>query len=298
MFKGAITALVTPMRGGEVDYDSMCELIEWQIEQGIQGLAILGTTGESVSLTDDERKRVVKLALQTVQKRVPVMVGTGTASTKKTIEWTQEAKVLGADAALVITPYYVKPQQAGIYEHYKLINDTISLPIYPYVNMARTSVDMGDDCLKKIVQLQNVRGIKVSSDTPVKLPIITEALEGQNKAFNLLCGDDINALSFAAHGAVGCISVASNLIPNVIVQMQQFLRENRFSEALKIYQTYFKLMNALFCETNPVPLKFALSLIGKCRDEVRLPLAPLQDCNKELVRERLGILASQSKKAC
>lgn len=295
MFKGAITALVTPMRNGEIDYNRICELIEWQIGQGVHGLAILGTTGENATLSDEERVNVVKIALQTVNKRVPVMVGTGTASTKKTIEWTIEAKALGADAVLIVTPYYVKPQQKGLYEHYKSVNDSVSFPIYPYINFARTCVDIGEECLKKIITLPNIRGIKISCDNPLKLPYISEALDGTNKAFDILCGDDVNALSFAVHGAVGCISVASNLIPQVISQMQELLLADKFDEALRLYQKHYKLMNALFCETNPVPLKYALSLLGKCSEEVRLPLSGLLPKNKELINEHMQLLGSKNR---
>lgn len=289
MFSGAITALITPFsQDGSVDHTALEKHVNWQIEQGIHGLVACGTTAETPTLTHDERNAITKTILTTTNKRVPVMVGTGSNCTRTTIEYTKEAKKAGADAALIVAPYYNKPTQEGIYQHYKAVNDAVDLPIYIYNIPGRSVVNISDETIARLAQLKNIKGIKDSTGTSERAVTLANLLKRDD--FVQLCGDDPLAISFNANGGVGCISVASNVTPKECAAMQNFIKEGRNAEALKIQKRLMPLYSAIFCETNPSPTKFALSLMNRANDNVRLPLVTLGDKSKDTVKETLKSL--------
>lgn len=288
MFKGAITALITPFKNGEVDYKTLQDLVEWQIEQGIHGLTILGTTGESVTLGDDERQQVICTCIEVTKKRVPIIVGTGTSSTKKTIDYSQMAKDLGADASLIVSPYYNKPTQEGLVAHFKAVSDSVALPIIIYNSPGRTTVNITDDSLGKMIELANVRGIKDATGDILRPLTLRNILDAKNKKdFAVLTGDDPYALAFNASGGQGCISVSSNIIPGPLAKLQELTFKKDYDEALKLQTHYIDLHNVMFCETNPGPVKYALSLMGKMSAEIRLPLVEPRESSKKLIEATL-----------
>ncbi len=288
MFRGAITALVTPFKNGEVDYNSLQDLVEWQIEQGIHGLTVLGTTGESVTLDDDERERIIKTCISVANKRIPIIVGTGTSSTKKTISYSQQAKELGADGSLIVSPYYNKPTQEGIVAHFKAVNDSVDLPIIIYNSPARTNVNILDSTLSQLVRMPNVKGIKDATGDILRPLTLRNILRDANRGdFAVLTGDDPYALAFNASGGHGCISVSSNIIPGPLAKLQELTFAKNYDEALTLQTKYIDLHNVMFCETNPGPVKYALSLLGKSSSELRLPLVEPRESSKTMIKETL-----------
>ncbi len=279
--RGSITALITPFRDGKVDLKAFGEIVERQIAEGTQGLVPCGTTGETPTLSHDEFLAVVGTAVKIAKGRVPVIAGTGTNSTMHTIELTQAVEELGADAALVVTPYYNKPTQEGLYLHYRAVASVTRLPILIYNIPGRAAVDMSVETMARLAKLPNIVGVK---DATANLARVTQQRLACGVNFIQISGEDPTALGFNAHGGVGCISVTSNVAPRLCADMQNATLKGDYSAARKIQDRLMSLHENLFCETSPAPVKYAASLLGLCEADCRLPLAPLSETSKAKVR--------------
>ncbi|MEO1016251.1 MAG: 4-hydroxy-tetrahydrodipicolinate synthase [Pseudomonadota bacterium] len=280
VFQGSIVALVTPFRDGRVDEPALEALIEWHLQAGTDGFVPVGTTGESPTLSHDEHRRVVELTIATVAGRAPVIAGAGSNSTTEAIALTQHAKEVGADAALVVTPYYNKPTQAGLYAHYKAINDAVDIPVIIYNIPPRSVIDMLPPTMAKLAELPNIVGVKDACNDIVR-PLEMRARLGA--AFCQLSGEDANIVGFLAHGGHGCISVTANVAPALSAAMHDAWNAGDHAEALRINQRLLPLHQALFCESSPAPTKYALSRLGRCTAEVRLPLVQIASESKTKV---------------
>ena len=281
-FRGSIPALITPMKNGSIDEAAFRKLIEWQIREGSHGVVPVGTTGESPTLTPEEHKRVVEIAVETAAGRVPVIAGTGSNSTSEAIEYTKHAEEAKADAALVVVPYYNKPTQDGLYAHFRAIADTVGIPIFVYNVPGRTVTNITPETLAQLAKdCRNIVGTKDASNDLAR-PSRQRLLSGSE--FIQLSGEDGTALAFNAHGGVGCISVTANVAPRLCAQFQEATLAGDFRTALSIHDRLMPLHTALFVETSPAPVKYAASLLGLCEPKVRLPLAPVSDSTKEQVR--------------
>jgi 4-hydroxy-tetrahydrodipicolinate synthase len=280
-FKGSFTALVTPFQNGSLDQKAFRGLVEWQLAEGTNGLVPVGTTGESPTLSHDEHKAVVEWCIDQVKGRVPVIAGAGSNSTQEAIELSQHAEAAGADAVLIVTPYYNKPTQEGLYQHYKAINDAIGIPIIIYNIPARSVVDMSVETMTRLFELKNIAGVKDATANVVR---VSQQRAAMGEGFNQLSGEDATALGFMAHGGHGCISVTSNVAPRLSAEFQSACLKGNYAAALKLQDKLMPLHTALFIETNPSPAKYALSLLGKCAETVRLPMVPLADKTKAAVR--------------
>ncbi|MEK9754371.1 MAG: 4-hydroxy-tetrahydrodipicolinate synthase [Rhodospirillaceae bacterium] len=285
MFKGSFPALITPFKNGEVDEDSFRAFVEWQIEEGTDGLVPCGTTGESPTLSHDEHKRVTEICIDQAKGRVPVIAGAGSNSTKEAIELTEHAKHAGADAALVVTPYYNKPTQRGLYEHFKAVQD-VGLPIFIYNIPGRSVVDMTVATMAELAKLPNIVGVKDATADLTRPQNLRLAING-GKAFCQLSGEDGTAVPFLAAGGHGCISVTANIAPRMCADMQRAWREGKVETCMELQDRLMPLHAAMFCETSPGPVKFAASMLGKCAAEMRLPMTNIADKSKETVRAAL-----------
>ncbi|MGA7974893.1 MAG: 4-hydroxy-tetrahydrodipicolinate synthase [Pseudolabrys sp.] len=283
-FRGSFTALVTPFKNGSVDEQAFRGLVEWQIEEGTNGLVPVGTTGESPTLSHDEHKQVIEWCIDQVNGRVPVIAGAGSNSTKEAIDFSQHAEKAGANAVLVVTPYYNKPGQEGLYQHFKAINDAIGIPIIIYNIPARSVIDMSVDTMKRLWELKNIAGVKDATANVVRA---SDQRAAMGPGFNQMTGEDASALGFMAHGGHGCISVTANVAPRLCAEFQGACLKGDFATALNIQDKLMPLHHALFVETNPSPAKYALSVLGKCADTVRLPMVPVSDKTKTLVRNAM-----------
>ncbi len=285
MFKGSMVALITPMRAdGSVDEKAFQELVAWQIAEGTEGLIPVGTTGESPTLSHEEHKRVVEICIDVAGGRVPVIAGTGSNSTAEAIDLTRHAKKAGADAALVVTPYYNKPTQEGLYLHYKAIADAVDLPVIIYNIPGRSVIDMSVETMGRLAKHPNIVGVKDATANLTR-PLHTTRACGAD--FSQLSGEDHTVLAFMASGGHGCISVSANVAPRLCADMHQAWRAGRVQEAIAIQDRLVPLHDAMFCETSPGPVKYAASLLGKTSEHCRLPLAPVSDANKARVREAM-----------
>jgi len=271
-FSGSYTALVTPFRNGEVDEAAFRKLVDWQITEGTHGLVPVGTTGESPTLSHDEHKRVVEACIKEAKGRVPVIAGAGSNNTIEAVDFARHAEKAGADAVLVVTPYYNKPGQEGLYQHYKAINDAIGIPIFIYNIPPRSVIDMSVDTMKRLYELKNIAGVK---DATANLARVSMQREAMGPDFIQLSGEDATALGFMAHGGHGCISVSSNVAPRLCAEFQTACLNGDYATALKIQDRLMPLHTALFIETNPSGPKFALSQLGMIAEDVRLPMVPL-----------------------
>lgn len=285
MFKKSNVAIVTPFQNGEIDYKAFKDLVNWQIDSGTNGITVCGATGESATLTDSERENLIKSCIETTAGRVPVMVGVGTSSTGKTIQNAKQAKSLGADAVLVVTPYYNKPTQEGIYQHFKAINDSVDIPIFIYNNPPRVVININDDTVARIAELKNIAGLK---DSPLEAsrPIKLANLIANNK-FLLLSGEDQDIIAHNASGGMGAISITANVVPELCSKTHNLCAEGNFAEALEIQKKLMPLHTVMTCESNPIPVKYALSLLGKISPEMRLPLVQLQPESKAKVEKAM-----------
>jgi 4-hydroxy-tetrahydrodipicolinate synthase len=280
-FRGSFTALVTPFKNGSVDEKAFRDLVEWQIAEGTNGLVPVGTTGESPTLSHEEHKEVVRWCVDQARGRVPVIAGAGSNSTKEAIELSQHAESVGADAVLIVTPYYNKPTQEGLYQHYKAINDAIGIPIIIYNIPARSVIDMSVETMQRLYELKNIAGVKDATANVVR---VSQQRAAMGEDFNQLSGEDASALGFMAHGGHGCISVTSNVAPRLCAEFQSACLRGDFGTALKLQDKLMPLHTALFIETNPAPVKYALSVLGKCADTVRLPMVPVSEKTRTAVR--------------
>jgi len=283
MFKGSLVALITPMRqDGTIDEKAYAELVDWQIKEGTHGLVPVGTTGESPTLSHQEHKRVVEICIDVAKGRgVPVIAGAGSNSTEEAIELTRHAKEAGADAALIVTPYYNKPTQEGMYLHFTAIADAVDLPIIIYNIPPRSVVDMKVETMARLAKHRNIVGVK-DATADLARPLHQRRHCGVD--FCQLSGEDATALAFNAAGGVGCISVTANVAPRLCSQMQTAWLEGRMGQAMEIQNRLLPLHDALFTETSPAPVKFAASLLGKSTEHCRLPLAPLMEGTRAKVR--------------
>src|SRR5687767_4674451 len=282
--RGSLTALVTPFQNGSVDESAFRELVDWQIAEGTNGLVPVGTTGESPTLSHEEHDRVVEWCVDQAKGRVPVVAGAGSNSTAEAVELAQHAEKAGADAVLIVTPYYNKPTQEGLFQHFKAINDAIGIPIVIYNIPARSVIDMSVDTMARLFELKNVAGVKDATANVVR---VSQQREAMGPGFNQLSGEDATALGFMAHGGHGCISVTSNVAPRLCAEFQSACLRGDYATALALQDKLMPLHTNLFMETNPAPAKYALSLLGKCSDAVRLPMVPVNDKTRTAVREAM-----------
>lgn len=273
MFKGSVVALITPMhQNGDIDFPRLKDLIEWQINQGTQGILVIGTTSESPTLSSSERIKIIKTTITQVNKRVPVIVGTGSNDTRASIENTQIAKDLGADAALLIAPYYNKPTQEGLYLHYKAINDAVNIPQILYNNPGRTVCDIAPETIIRLSKLKNIVGLKECADIE-RIPDI----KAQTKNFALFTGNDPDTAAFIQAGGDGAISVTANITPSFIYKLCSLGLEGNHKQAKLLQEKLKPLNKALFSESNPIAVKEALHMMGKIEKGIRLPLTPLSE---------------------
>lgn len=290
MIKGSIPALVTPFRNGEVDLDTLKKLVDWQIESGSTGLVPVGTTGESPTLSHEEHEAVVEAVVKFAAGRVPVIAGAGSNNTVEGIRLIQHAERVGADAALVVTPYYNKPTQAGLIAHYTALHDCCTLPIVIYNIPGRSVVDMSPETMGKLAQLPRIIGVK---DATGKIERVSMQRASCGPDFIQLSGEDATALGFNAHGGVGCISVTANVAPKLCAEFQTATLAGDYRKALEYQDRLMPLHEAIFLEPGLAGAKYGLSLLGRCTEDVRLPLVGLTDATKARIKaamEHAGIL--------
>ena len=284
MFKGAIVAIVTPFKNGRVDEAAYRDLIEFQIANGTDGIVPCGTTGESSTLSCEEHDNVVEIAIDAVKKRVPVITGTGSNCTSEAIRFTKHAHEAGADGVLVVAPYYNRPTQEGLYQHYKAIADAVPTPIIVYNIQSRTAVNIETPTLARLAKISNIVGVKEASGS---IKQMSDVIRTCGKDFCVLSGDDAFTLPLMAIGGHGIISVVSNVAPADIAALTDTFFAGNLVKAQQLHNKLMPLVDAMFIETNPVPAKTALALMGKMSDEVRLPLYKLSDANLEKLKSAL-----------
>ena len=285
MLKGSIVALITPFVGDSLSEDSYIELINYHLKNGTNGVVPGGTTGESPTLSHNEHKKIIQIAVKECKGKIPVIAGTGSNSTEEAIELSKFAEKAGSDALLVVTPYYNKPTQEGLYQHYKKINDNVGIPIIIYNIPSRSVIDMSVDTMAKLFELKNIKGVK---DATGDLNRVDQQLKAMGKEFIQLTGNDDNALEFNKRGGVGAIGVTANIAAKLSSDFQKACVKNinKASELDKILQP---LHTSLFIESNPSPVKYAASLLGMCKPNVRLPLVEIREETKKKVLEALKV---------
>ena len=284
MFKGSIPALITPFAGGRVDEASLIALVEWHIAEGSHGLVPVGTTGESPTLSHDEHEHVIDVVVRTARGRIPIIAGAGSNSTDEAIRLIRFAKKVGADAALVVTPYYNKPNQRGLYAHYRTLHDAVDLPIVIYNIPGRSVIDMSPATMGELAKLPRIVGVK---DATGDIGRVSDTRIACGTGFVQLCGNDDIALGFNAHGGVGCISVVANIAPRLCAEFQEATLAGDYARALGLQDRLMPLHRAAFAEPNPCPTKFALSLLGKCAEEVRSPMVGIEEPTRERMRSAM-----------
>ncbi|MEY4678946.1 MAG: 4-hydroxy-tetrahydrodipicolinate synthase [Alphaproteobacteria bacterium] len=281
MFKGSLVALITPFRGGKVDEKAFQDLVEWHVAEGTHGLVPCGTTGESPTLSHEEHRRVVELCIEASRGRIPVIAGTGSNSTDEAIELTRHARKAGANAALVVTPYYNKPTQEGLFRHFKAIVEAVDLPVVVYNIPGRSVVDISVETMARIAKLPNIVGVKESTGDVSR---ITKHRLLIGEGFCQVSGEDYLALAQMAAGADGCISVTANVAPRQLSQMHLACQRGDYAAARAIHERLAPLHEALFVETSPAPVKYAASLLGKCVPDIRLPLVEPGEATRARVK--------------
>ena len=288
MFKGSNVALITPFINNKLDEEAYVKLIHFHMQNGTNGLVPAGTTGESPTLSHEEHQKVIDLCIQESKGKIPVIAGTGSNSTEEAISLTKHAEKAGSDGALIVTPYYNKPTQEGLYQHYKAINDSSGLPIIIYNIPGRSVIDMSVDTMARLYELKNIVGVK---DATGDLNRVDQQLKKMGKDFIQLTGNDDNALEFNKRGGIGAISVTANIAPKICSQFQKFSNEkdNKESqnEAVKLDKILQPLHHSMFVESNPSPVKYAAKLLGLCDDSVRLPLVKVTSNTQDIVKKAL-----------
>ena len=287
MFKGSNVALVTPFKNNKLDVETYIKLIHFHIQNGTNGLVPAGTTGESPTLSHDEHEKVIELCVKESKGKLPVFAGTGSNSTEEAISLTTHAEKIGANGALIVTPYYNKPTQEGLYQHYKAINDKCGIPIIIYNIPGRSVIDMSVDTMAKLYELKNIIGVK---DATGDLDRVNQTLTKMGKDFIQLTGNDDNALEFNKRGGVGAISVTANIAPKICSDFQKFSKsdsDTEIKEAERLNKILQPVHHAMFVESNPSPVKYAAKLLNLCDDDVRLPLVKVTDKTKEIVKKAL-----------
>ena len=278
-YKGSYCALITPFKDDAIDKDSLKKIIKWHISQGTKGIIPCGTTGESPTLSHNEHREVVEIATEVADKKIQVMAGTGSNSTKEAIALTNHAREAGADSALVVVPYYNKPSQQGLIEHYLKIADAVPLPIFIYNIPGRSVIDMENETIEKLAEHENIIGIKDASNDLSRPTYLNKYIK--HKKFFQLSGEDATQMAFLAQGGDGVISVAANIVPKQISDMHNYWFSNKVSEAMVIDQSLAELYKALFIESNPCPVKYAAYKLGMCNYELRLPLTRITEINEQ-----------------
>jgi 4-hydroxy-tetrahydrodipicolinate synthase len=281
MFSGAIVAIVTPFKKGKVDERSLRELIEFQIKNGTDGIVPCGTTGESSTLSHEEHDRVIEITIDAVKKRVPVIAGTGSNSTDEALRLTRHAHEAGADGALMVCPYYNRPTQEGLYQHFKIIAESVPIPIVPYNIPSRTGVNLMPETVARLAKISNIVGIKEASGS---LKQMQDVISLCGDKFDVLSGDDFFTFPLLAIGGRGVISVVSNIVPADMAAMIDAFEAGDIKKAKELHHNLVPLIDALFIETNPVPVKAALSMMGKISYDVRLPMYKMSDSNYEKLK--------------
>lgn len=284
MFKGSIVALVTPFRDGQVDEKALGELIEFQIQNGTQGIVPCGTTGESATLSHDEHNRVVEKTVKTARGRVPVIAGTGSNNTEEAVTLTRHAQAVGANAALIISPYYNKPTQEGLFQHFSKVAQAVDIPVVVYNIPGRTGVNIAPETFGRLTQVRNIVGIKESSGS---LQQVSDIIRQCGEHMAILSGDDMLTLPILALGGTGVISVAANIIPRDMAEMVQAFEKGDLALARRLHFQMSALVDALFIETNPIPVKTALGMMGFCTEEMRLPMCPMSESHREQLSRAL-----------
>ena len=287
MFKGSNVALITPFKNNGLDEEAYIKLIHFHIDNGTNGLVPAGTTGESPTLSHDEHQRVIDLCIKESNGKIPVIAGTGSNSTEEAISLTTHAEKAGANGALIVTPYYNKPTQEGLYQHYKAINDKCGIPIIIYNIPGRSVIDMSVDTMARLYELKNIVGVK---DATGDLDRVNQTLEKMGTDFIQLTGNDDNAFEFNKRGGVGTISVTANIAPKLCSDFQRFSKsdtDNEMKEAERLDKILQPVHHSMFVESNPSPVKYAAKLLGLCDDNVRLPLVKVTDTTKEIVKKAL-----------
>jgi len=287
MFKGSNVALITPFKNNGLDEEAYIKLIHFHIDNGTNGLVPAGTTGESPTLSHDEHQRIIDLCIKESNGKIPVIAGTGSNSTEEAISLTTHAEKAGANGALIVTPYYNKPTQEGLYQHYKAINDKCGIPIIIYNIPGRSVIDMSVDTMARLYELKNIVGVK---DATGDLDRVNQTLEKMGKDFIQLTGNDDNAFEFNKRGGVGTISVTANIAPKLCSDFQKFSKsdtDNEMKEAERLDKILQPVHHSMFVESNPSPVKYAAKLLGLCDDNVRLPLVKVTDTTKEIVKKAL-----------
>jgi len=288
MFKGIYTAIVTPFKKGRIDEDGFRKLIDFQIDNGIDGIVPVGTTGEAATLDYDEHLKVIEIAVQQANGRCKIVAGTGSNSTREAIELTREAEKLGVDGALLASPYYNKPTQEGVYRHYRAISESTSLNLMLYNVPGRTAGEIGiDTCARLARDCKTIVSIKEAGGSTERVSALRNVLPPN---FTVLSGDDSQTLPFMAVGAVGVVSVASNIVPRSMTELVRNFLEGRPTDSMRIHLRYFRLFKDLFIESNPIPIKTALHLMGMIELEFRLPLCEMSAANREQLSGTLGAL--------
>ena len=280
MFKGSFVALITPFKNGELDKAAFKSFVEWQIAEGTNGLVPVGTTGESPTLSHDEHDEVVELCIETAAGRVPVVAGAGSNSTAEALRLTKNAKAAGADAALIVTPYYNKPTQDGLYRHYATIAEAVDIPILIYNIPGRSIVDMTVETMAKLAEIPNIVGVKDASADATRPMHTSAAIAGD---FCQLSGEDATIVPFLAGGGDGCISVTANVAPRLCSELHAAWQSRDLDTVMDLQARLMPLHDAMFCEASPGPVKYAASLLGKCEAETRLPLCEIADSSKAQV---------------
>jgi 4-hydroxy-tetrahydrodipicolinate synthase len=284
MFKGSIVAIVTPFKKGKVDEKAFCDLIEWHIAQGTNAIVPCGTTGESATLDYKEHYRVIDITVKTVNKRIPVIAGTGANSTDETIEITKHAKKSGADAVLLVAPYYNKPTQEGLFRHYKTVAEKVDIPIVLYNVPGRTAVNILPSTVARLAEIENIVAIKEASGD---MKQVSEIIRLCGDRITVISGDDFTTLPLLALGGKGVISVTANVMPNDVSRMCSLWLKGQYDKARELHYKLEPLNAAMFIETNPIPVKTALAMMGKIQEEFRLPLCEMSPANKEKLRKVL-----------
>lgn len=284
MFTGSLVALISPFRNGALDEDAFQRFVAWQIEEGTHGLVPCGTTGESPTLHEREHRRLIALCAEVAAGKVPVIAGTGSNSTEHTIALTRQAKEAGASAALIVCPYYNKPTQEGLYRHFQAVHDAVDLPIVIYNIPGRSAVDMSNATMAQLAKLPNIVGVKDATNDLTR-PVRMRVEIGTD--FCLLSGEDATAVAYLAQGGQGCISVTANAAPRLCAEMHEAWRKGDVATVRRINERLFPLHDALFAETSPAPVKYAVSLLGRATAEVRQPLCPIRPETREKVERAM-----------
>ena len=287
MFGGTGTAVVTPFKEGGVDFESFGRFLNWQIEGGVEFLVVLGTTGESPTVTADERAEIITFAVRTAAGRVPVVIGTGSNSTAGAVALSQQAEALGADGVLVVTPYYNKPTQEGLYQHFKAVGAAIKIPLIVYNVPGRTGTNILPETVHRLSRLLNVAGIKEAAGDVAQIDTLVRLIKKDRPDFAVLSGNDDQAFHLVNSGGDGVISVLSNVMPRETSDMIRLALAGEVEKARELHHRMFPLMKNLFVEANPIPVKYAVNRLGLCRNELRLPLVPATEKCMAVIDESL-----------